>query len=288
LRFEPRAASLGVVDGNHGLGHVVMRRATEEAARLAHKTGAGWVAVRNSSHCGAIAPYGLQLAEQGLIGFVFTHVDPMVLPFGGREPFCGTNPLCLTAPGSDGRTLCLDMATSIVPWNLVANAATEGISIPPGWGVNKDGVDTTNPREVNALHSFGGHKGSGLGIMIDVLCAMLIGAPFGPDIPKMYGDMTEPRRLGGLVGAISISRFVDRRVFEKRVTEMIAQLGAIPPADGFDRVRFPGEPELEMKRRREREGIPVGLRTLAELNELAAAHNLPSLIAITHGQSLHV
>jgi ureidoglycolate dehydrogenase (NAD+) len=180
------------------------------------------------------------------------------------------------------------MATSIVPWNLVANAATEGISIPTGWGVNKDGMDTTDPREVNALHPFGGHKGSGLGIMIDVLCAMLIGAPFGPDIPKMYGDMTEARRLGGLVGAISISHFVDRGLFAQRVTEMIAQLAAIPPAAGFERVKFPGEPELEMKRRREREGIPIGLRTLAELNELAAAHNLPSLTGATAGQPLHV
>lgn len=74
MQFEPRAASFGVVDGDHGLGHLVMRRATEEAARLAQKTGAGWVAVRKSSHCGAIAPYGLQLAKQGMIGFVFTHV----------------------------------------------------------------------------------------------------------------------------------------------------------------------------------------------------------------------
>lgn len=212
----------------------------------------------------------------------------MVLPFGGRKPFCGTNPLCLTAPGSEGRTLCLDMATSIVPWNLVANAATEGIPIPAGWGVDKDGIDTTNPREVNALHPFGGHKGSGLGIMIDVLCAMLIGAPFGPDIPKMYCDVTEARRLGGLVGAISISQFIDRAVFERRVTEMIGQLGAIPPAEGFGRVKVPGEPELEMKRQREREGIPVGLRTLAELNELAVAHNLPSLTGAIPSQSLHV
>lgn len=277
VRFESRATSLGMVDGDHGLGHPIMRRATEEAAKLAERTGAGWVAVKNSSHCGAMAPYGLKLAELGMIGFVFTHVDPMVLPYGGREPFCGTNPLCLTAPGADGQMLCLDMATSIVPWNLVANAATEGISIPGGWGVDKRGTETTNPREVAALHAFGGHKGSGLGIMIDVFCAMLGGAPFGPDIPKMYGDMTEARRLGGLVGAIAISHFVDRSHFEKRVAELMARLGSIPPADGFDRVKFPGEPELETKRRRQREGIPIGIHTLAELNEIAAAHNLRAL-----------
>lgn len=277
IGFERRGASVGTVDGGHGLGHLVMRRAAQEAAQLADETGAGWVAVRNSSHCGALAPFGLQLAAKRLIGMVFTHVDPMVLPFGSTQPFCGTNPICLAAPGAAGKTLCLDMATSIVPWNRVENAANEGIAIPNGWGVDRHGNPTTDPKSVNALYPFGGYKGSGLGILIDVFCAMLTGGPYGPDIPKMYGNMDAQRRLGGLIGAIKIESFIDPEEFERRVCEMTGQLGRLPTIPGVDRVRFPGEPEIETKAVREREGIPIGLQTFAALNELAVAGGLPAL-----------
>ena len=152
ITFAPRSASTGLLEGGHGLGHVVMKRAVEEAEEMARKAGAGWVAVANSSHCGALAPLGLQLAERGYIGLVFSHVDPMVLPHGAREPFCGTNPICLTAPGDEETTLCLDMATSIVPWNVVANAQQEGVALQEGWAVDGRGNDTTDPHEVQALY----------------------------------------------------------------------------------------------------------------------------------------
>jgi ureidoglycolate dehydrogenase (NAD+) len=283
MRFERCASSLGIVDGDHGLGHLVMCRAANEAAAIARETGAGWVSVRNSSHCGALAPLGLRLAERGMVGFVFTHVDPMVLPFGAIEPFCGTNPLCITAPSIDGRTLCLDMATSIVSWNAIANAQREAVAIPTGWAVDDRGRDTTNPRAVKALYPFGEYKGSGLGIMIDLLCAMLSGAPFGPDIPKMYGDMREHRRLGGLIGAIDIRAFTSLAAFRERVAEMASRLGALKPTTNTRRVLYPGEPELETKERRQVEGIPVGLKEFTELNAVAIAANVAQLSAMSAG-----
>jgi ureidoglycolate dehydrogenase (NAD+) len=270
ITYEQRAPSLGLVDGDNGLGHLVMRDATEKAGDLASQTGAGWVAVKNSSHCGALAPYGLQLAERGMIAFVFSHVDPMVLPHGSRVPFCGTNPICITAPSLNGCAMCLDMATSVVPWNLIANAATEGVPIPSGWAVDRQGVDTNKPCEVHALYPFAQHKGSGLGILIDILCSLLSGGPYGPDIPKMYGDMTEPRQLGGLVGAIHVEPFMESSIFRARVSEIMRRLSGLPPSQGTDRVRFPGEPEIETKRIRSRDGIPMGINVLAELNELAS------------------
>ena len=170
------------------------------------QAGSAWVAVANSSHCGALAYYGLRIAEAGMIGLVFSHVDTMVLPHGSKEPFCGTNPLCITAPcaaaapviGRPG-ALCLDMATSKVPWNTVANAATEGVPIEADWAVDADGNGTTDAGAVASLHPFGAYKGSGLGLLIDVLSAMLSDSPFGPDIPKMYGDLSRApatRRTG--------------------------------------------------------------------------------------------
>ena len=152
----------------------------------------------------------------------------MVLPHGSKQPFCGTNPVCLTAPGEDGQALCLDMATSTIPWNQVTNAALDGAALAPGLAVDAEGHDTTDPDAVAALYPFGLYKGSGLGLMVDVLCALLSGAPYGPDIPKMYGDLSHKRQLGGLVGAIDIRRFVPLERFHRRVTELIQRWNALP------------------------------------------------------------
>jgi ureidoglycolate dehydrogenase (NAD+) len=173
------------------------------------------------------------------------------------------------------------MATSIVPWNLVANAQSEGVSIPVGWAVDEMGNETTDPNSVRALYPFGQHKGSGQGIMIDILCAMLTDAPFGPDIPKMYGSLSEPRRLGGLVGAIHVDAFVSLATFRSRIAEMISRLRQLKTVAGVDRVRYPGEPELEAKRNRLALGIPVGMQVFADLNNLASEAGVTRLEPLT-------
>jgi ureidoglycolate dehydrogenase (NAD+) len=263
------APATSLVDGGNGLGQFVMQQATDEAVRLARQAGAGWAAVRNSSHCGALSYYGLKIAEAGMIGLVFSHVDSLVVPHGSSDSFCGTNPICITAPGADGKTVCLDMATSVTPWNTVRNAATEGVSIPAGWAVDADGRETTDPAQAVAVHPFGGHKGSGLGIVIDVLCAMLSGSPHGPDIPRMYGDLSQPRALGGLVGAIDISRFLPLDAFRQRVAEMMRSVGSLTPSQPDGHVLYPGEPELICREERLANGIPLGLGVIEELNRCA-------------------
>jgi len=277
------------IDGDHGMGQLVMDRAARLAVQLAKEAGAGWVAVANSSHCGALAYYGLKIADAGMIGLVFTHVDPMVVPYGARNAFCGTNPICITAPraqsgaqNAETGALCLDMATSKAPWNAVMNASRERVPIPANWAVDADGEETTDPNDVAAMLPAGEHKGSGLGVMIDVLCALLSGAPFGPDIPKMYSkDLSQNRLLGGLVGAIDIGRFVPLEDFHARVAEIIIRLGSLPPREPGGKVLFPGEPELLTRQRILQEGVPLGLRTIEELNRTAADLGLERLMDLT-------
>ncbi|MBN2579629.1 MAG: Ldh family oxidoreductase [Pirellulales bacterium] len=284
FRLEILGPAVGRLDGNHGLGHLVMHRAAQAAVDLARNSGAGWIAVRNSSHAGAMALYGLQIADAGMIGLVFAHVDPMVLPFGAKKSFCGTNPLCITAPRAPSGAkdiatgaLCLDMATSKVPWNTIANAAMEGVPIERGWAVDAEGRNTTDAVQVVSLYPVGEYKGSGLGLMIDVFCSMLSDSPYGPDIPKMYGDLGTHRQLGGLVGAIDIARFVSLERFHARVSEMIERWNALPPASSGSQVLFPGQPELITRQKRLREGIPVGRHLLDELDELAARYHVANL-----------
>jgi ureidoglycolate dehydrogenase (NAD+) len=269
IRFEKRAASAGLVDGDDGMGQIVMSRATDEAIAMARETGAAWVSVCRSSHCGMLAYYGMRIAEANMVGFVFTHVESLVVPYASRKPFCGTNPICIASPG-----LCLDMATSIVPWNTVKNASIEGVTMPQGWAVDSEGNDTTDPDAAAAVHAMGGYKGSGLGLMIDVLCAMLGGAPNGPDLNPMYGDMDKPRLLGGLVGAIDINTFGDAETFRRRITQLAKRWNALPSIDESDPVLVPGQPELIAKGTRLKNGIPIGVGVVRQFNELARRYGL--------------
>jgi len=280
ITLERVSASTALLDGGHGLGHLVMNRAAHHAIAIARESGAGWVAVRNSSHCGALSHPGLLIANAGMIGMAFTHVDPMVLPHGAREPFCGTNPLCFTAPGENGQALCLDMATSVTPWNSIENAILEGVPIPLGWAVDAEGCDTVDPSCVRAIYPVGGYKGSGLGLLIDVFCSLLSDGPYGPDIPRMYGDLSQRRLLGGLVGAIDVSRFVPESRFRRRVSEMIARWGRLKPAEPGGRVLYPGEPEMLTRVERLRNGIPLGGALVEQFNQLAHEYQVPPLTTL--------
>jgi ureidoglycolate dehydrogenase (NAD+) len=278
--LAPAAARL---DGGHGMGHVVMASAAGHAIEKAKAAGACWVSVCNSSHCGTLSYSIRKIAEAGMIGIGFTHVDPMVVPFGASEPFCGTNPICITAPGRDGRVLCLDMATSVTPWNSIENAATEGVPIPAGWAMDEHGNETLDPKQVRAIYPMAGYKGSGLGLMIDVLCSMLSDSPYGPDIPKMYGDLSKHRQLGGLVGAIQIASFIELSRFQQRIDEMLHRWSALRPATPDGRVLYPGEPEEINRQQRMANGIPLGLQLIEAFDEIALRLGIEKL----HLQTSH-
>lgn len=277
IRVDELGPSAARVDGGHGLGQIVMYRAAAEAIQMAKQTGAGWAAVANSNHCGALSYYGLRISDAGMIGLVFTHVGSLVLPYGSAEPFCGTNPVCVTAPGRDGQAICLDMATSIRPWNALKEAERKGEAIPEGWGVDHRGRATTVAADVAAIAPVGSYKGSGLGLVIDMLCSLLSGSPFGPDIPLMYGDLTQRRRLGGLVGAIDIATFLSVDEFQRRLSDMLSRWGVLQPTATGKKVLYPGEPEMICRAERISHGIPLDGQVIAELNQLAQDCQVPPI-----------
>ena len=267
LTIARRAPALASVDGGDGLGHVVSHRACIEAIDIARDQGSAFVVVSHSSHMGMLGYYMNLITEHGMAGMVMTTTDAFLVPFGGTRPFFGTNPLCMAVPGPD-IPVVLDMATTSIPYGKVALAKVEGRSIPESWGVDGKGKPTTDPGELVGLHPIAGPKGSGIAMMIDVFCSLIMGLPFGPHIVKMYGDMEQPRNLGHVFAVWDITRFGTLDEFRNRVGEMIDELHAMPPAEGFDRVLFPGE--LEGLRRSERglHGIPIEEGLADELREL--------------------
>jgi ureidoglycolate dehydrogenase (NAD+) len=263
IRVKRTGPCTAQVDGGHGHGIVVCRRAMDEAIALAKKNGIGAVGVSNSSHCGATALYGRQAARAGLIGIAFTHSDAFVAPHGGRKKFLGTNPICITVPtGDPEHPLCLDMATSAVPFNRIANYRRENRPLQAGWALDQRGRPTLNPHAVACLLPLAGHKGYALAFMIDLLCGPLNGMPFGPHIPEMYRKLSQRRKLGSFFIAIEPKRFGGGKKLPGVARRMAQEARAQPRARAKVKVLAPGDPEHHSAERRAQTGIPVepGLR----------------------------
>jgi ureidoglycolate dehydrogenase (NAD+) len=262
MRFTATGPCTGTLDGGHGLGILVCRRAMDEAIQLARASGVGVVGCHHSTHCGAIGLYGRQAARAGLIGVAFTHSDAFVVPHGGKHAFLGTNPICIAVPSDEGQPVCLDMATAATTMNRMMNARRDGMPLPNGVALDRRGQPTTDAQRVAALLPMAEHKGYALAFLIDVLCGPLNGMPFGPHIPVMYGDLSERRNLGSLMMALDPMRFAGGATLAMTVAAMANEARHQPPAVDGGEVLVPGDPEYRTERVRAVQGIPVepGLR----------------------------
>ena len=257
IKVEKTGPCTANVDGDHGLGIVVMGEATNNAISLAKENGVGVVGIRESSHCGAIGLYGRMIAEAGLIGITFTHSDAFVAPHRGYEKFLGTNPICISVPNAEGPPVCLDMATSAIPFNYIMNARTENRNIPDDVAYDGDGKPTEDPNAVAALRPMAEHKGYALAMMIELLCGPLNGMPWGPNIGPMYEQLTERRHLGSFVIAIDPIRFFGGAGFPQTITNVAKVARQQSVKDPSQPVLVPGDDQYATEKERLQLGIPV-------------------------------
>jgi ureidoglycolate dehydrogenase (NAD+) len=274
IQVRRTGSATATVDGGNGPGQVVALRAMREAVALAEGAGVGLVSVHGSNHFGAAGWFALRAAEWGMIGLALTHAEADVVPFGGRRPALGTNPLAVAVPRGDGPPVLLDMATSGVAMGRVLLARKQGEPIPEDWAVDADGEPTTDPRQVRAVRPMAGPKGYGLAFVVEVLAGLLSGSRSGTEVRRMYDDFDEPQGIGHFVGAIDPARFVPPEVFAGSVDRLAGQLKATPPAPGFDEVLLPGEPEERAEARHRRDGIPIPEELRRELVELGAEYGI--------------
>lgn len=251
-------AGAAVLDGDASPGQIATLRAMEEAIDQASTTGSAFVGVRNSNHFGTASYYTNYAAERGYIGIAMTHSGPNVTPFGGADPYFGTNPISFGLPNGNDFPITLDMATSVTAKGNVILAEEEDEAIPPEWAIDESGDPTTDPSEFHALRPMAGPKGYGLAFVIDVFCGVLMDTVFGDDVPTMYHDVSSPQELGHFVGAIDVEAFTSIGGFTDRIQQMIDNLKNLRTADNFDEVLVPGEPEARTKAERRENGIPLG------------------------------
>jgi L-2-hydroxycarboxylate dehydrogenase (NAD+) len=242
-----------------------MRLAIEKAK----KQGVGAVGVHNTNHFG-IAGYYAELAiREWLIGIVTTTTDALVHPWGGVEPLIGTNALAIGIPSNP--PVLLDMAMSVAARGKLVEAVKEGKSIPESWAVDSEGRPTSDPKKglEGALSPFGGVKGYGLALVLEVLAGPLVGAAAGKEVVGTLEPVKGFSTKGDFMIAIDPSAFGPADEFNARVQKFVIQLKSSRKAPGVKEILVPGEPEFRTREKRLREGIPIADGVLAELEQLA-------------------
>lgn len=259
-----------IYDGDNGIGQQISDTCCNHAIRLAKDHGLGLVVARNSTHFGAAAWWAQKLASANLLGIVMCNATALVAPWQGREKMLGTNPICMAVPGP--KTFLLDMATTTVALNKVYKAVLSGDkSIPAGWAMDYEGNPTTDPQA--ALEGLpmplGGYKGSGLAVMVEILCAVLSG---GAMLTNVGGIRVQniPMNASQMFLALDISRLMPLEEFSKRMEFIRDTIKSSRPAAGYDEVLIAGDPEWRAEETRRRDGIPISNGIWQQLTTLAS------------------
>jgi LDH2 family malate/lactate/ureidoglycolate dehydrogenase len=291
-RFEiaKESPATAVVDGHHGMGHVIAYRSMELAINKARGYGLGAVAVRNSSHFGIAGYYALMAAREGMIGLSFTNARPSVAPTFSVEPLLGTNPIAFACPTDEPFPFCFDAATSIAQRGKIEVLAREGKSTPAGWVIDRQGKLGTDTKAILAgipqgLYAMlplggkgeemGGHKGYGLAVCVEILCAALQRGAFLKDLSGFdEEERPRPHQLGHFFLVLDIEHFVPLPEFKRTAGEILRALRAAEVSSDAKRIYTAGEKAYLREQRIRKEGVPVNPNLRNNLHTMAEALGL--------------
>jgi len=276
-----------VVAANGAMGAPVSVATMEKVIAKARVSGAAFGTVRDSNHFGIAGYYAMMALDNDMLGIAMTNTAALGVPTFGRQVMFGTNPFAFAAPADRERAFALDMSTTVVTRGKIEVYDKLGRELPRGWAVDKTGRSAKDPASLldDMFHrvgggilplggegeEFGGHKGYGLAVMVDILCSVLGGAPFGP---ALCDTETSSARVGHFFGAIRIDAFRDPAEFRRDMDRMLADLRNTPPAEGAERVWFAGQKEFETEAEHLRDGVRVLVKTWDQLRSIGEEHGI--------------
>ncbi len=261
-----------VIDGNHGMGHVIGKKAMQMAIDKAKKYGMGMVAVRNSTHYGIAGYYTMMAEQSGMIGITGSNARPSVAPTFGIENMLGTNPLVIGCPTDEEFPFIIDCATSLTQRGKIEVYNRIGKELPEGWVIDENGNTRTDTPQIlqdlvagtAALTPLGGigeetagYKGYGYGTAVEILCAALQGGSFMKMLLGFENGKKVPYALGHFFMAVDIEAFIDLNEFKKITGDILRELRASKKAPGHDRIYTAGEKEHLAGLERKGKGVPV-------------------------------
>ena len=278
-----RSAATALIDGDNGMGHLVMTHAAKLAVELARASGIGWVGARRSNHAGAAGVYAAMPLAHGMAGlYAAVSSANHMAPWGGAEPLLGTNPIAFAIPAGKEAPVVLDIATSVASFGTIRTHAISGEPMPKGWVVDRNtGRPITDAKKIaeGVLLPIGGYKGSGLALMIGLLAGVLNGAAFGREVVDFTSPGNEPCNTGQFVVAIDVARFIAPQTFAVEVDRQLQELRSSARLPGVDAIRYPGEERQKRKDDRSRNGVALAAQLVKQLDELAAGLGLKPLSA---------
>lgn len=269
MSFEQAGAVLKV-DGGNGLGQVVAYKAIERAIPLAREYGLAGVFVSASNHFGTAAYFCQQACREKLALIAMTNSPPGIPPWGGKRAFFGTNPIAFGFPRRESPPIIVDMSSSVVARGKIILANKTGASIPPGWAIDENGAETTDPAAAlrGAVLPLGGAKGYALAMAIELMCGVLGGAAFGPHVNNLYKDNDPPANIGHSFILLDVSRWMDMDGYFDRVEAFIEEVKQVPTASGTDEIHYPGERRHARWAARSVAGLSVAPEVAQELRQL--------------------
>ena len=272
IRVVSERPSAALIDGDNGMGHLVMKRAAEIAIAKAKETGVGWVGARMSNHAGPAALYATMPLAHDMIGLYFAVGSNNHLPpWGGSESLLGTNPIAVAVPALEEPPVVMDMAPTVSAYGKVRLKASRGEPMPVGWMIDKEGKPLTDPKRADEGHllPISDYKGYALSLIIGLLAGALNRAAIGRDIFDFNKELGRATNTGQSVVALSIEAFVPAAEFKRSVDAMVRTLRASPRLPGVERIWLPGEQSHEKRLDRMKNGIPLPPSLRKSLDELA-------------------
>ncbi len=273
ITVEKTAPAAAMVDGDNGMGHLVMARAAETAVELAKEDGVAWVGAKRSNHAGAAGVYAAMPLKQDMACVYAVVANANHMPvWGSSENLLGTNPIAFAIPAGEEPPLVLDIATTVVSYGTVKANRLQGRDMPAGWMIDKQGRPLTDSAKSTEglLLPIGGHKGSGLALVLGLLAGTLNGAAFGRDVVDFNYDDETACDTGHFIIALDVNRFLPIAAFKAAVDRHLRDLKSSRTLPGVDAIRLPGEQRLKRRTERLRDGVPVYPEAVELLDRLAA------------------
>jgi len=272
IRIEREAAGMALIDGDNGMGHLVMRFATETAIAKAKTAGVAWVGVKHSNHAGPASLYASMPLEHDMVGLYLAVGNANHLPpWGGIDMLLSTNPIAVAMPAGEEQSIVLDMATTVAAYGKVKTKAQRGEMMPEGWMMDREGKPLTDPKRANEgfLLPIGGYKGYGLALIFGMLAGTLNGAAMGKDVVDFNNDDTTPTNTGHAIVAFNVEAFQPVAEFKASVDVLVRDIRNSRRLPGVDRIHIPGEGSHAARADRLKHGVPMPAALLAALNQLA-------------------
>jgi L-2-hydroxycarboxylate dehydrogenase (NAD+) len=280
IRVVSERSGMALVDGDNGMGHLVMRFAAEKAIAKARDSGVAWVGVRGSNHAGPAGLYASMPMAHDMIGLYLAVGNANHLPpWGGIEMLLSTNPIAIAVPTLDEPPVVLDMATTVAAYGKVKTKAQRGETMPEGWMMDRSGQPLTDPRRADEgfLLPIGGYKGYSLALIFGLLAGTLNGGAMGREVIDFNHDDVSPTNTGQTIVAIDIAAFSPVKEFKRAVDRLVRNIRNSQRLPEVDRIWLPGEQSHAKRLDRTRLGIPLPAVLIASLDKLSAELGIPTL-----------